>query len=406
MDKNTVLLRDTEAFMRGELDNVTVAQNSIVLDLVQGSYVPYGCYTSAPLPMPLFDALRVSWNAASPDGTAVEAQCRVLVDGNWTQWVGFGKWSPCLHREGVPYQERGPVQRWHDHLQLDSKCATMVQLRIYLYTRDEKASPLVTLLGASTHVVDVIPARGRPVNARMHMMPYAVAHRAPALRPWMDLAIALASLTNRWGADLLPEEFAQVLRDWRAPDDHDPRSLSFAAAAAARWGFPAWVAYGDLALLRAEARAGYGAVVVDDGSTMDRQWIFAQLEALPAVVVLHHPQNRGKGAALKTAFQTVWTWNDPTAYLVTMDADGQHLPQDAERVLQEARTHPGALVLGTRTFGRGVPLRSRVGNALTRVAFHLLSRTKVADTQTGLRALAFPSLRICWKPRGAVMTTR
>ena len=161
MDKNTVLLRDTEAFMRGELDNVTVAQNSIVLDLVQGSYVPYGCYTSAPLPMPLFDALRVSWNAASPDGTAVEAQCRVLVDGNWTQWVGFGKWSPCLHREGVPYQERGPVQRWHDHLQLDSKCATMVQLRIYLYTRDEKASPLVTLLGASTHVVDVIPARGR-----------------------------------------------------------------------------------------------------------------------------------------------------------------------------------------------------------------------------------------------------
>ena len=278
MDKNTVLLRDTEAFMRGELDNVTVAQNSIVLDLVQGSYVPYGCYTSAPLPMPLFDALRVSWNAASPNGTAVEAQCRVLVDGNWTQWVGFGKWSPCLHREGVPYQERGPVQRWHDHLQLDSKCATMVQLRIYLYTRDEKASPLVTLLGASTHVVDVIPARGRPVNARMHMMPYAVAHRAPALRPWMDLAIALASLTNRWGADLLPEEFAQVLRDWRTPDDHDPRSLSFAAAAAARWGFPAWVAYGDLALLRAEARAGYGAVV--------------RLQAAPAQTTAGMPETR------------------------------------------------------------------------------------------------------------------
>ena len=233
MDKNTVLLRDTEAFMRGELDNVTVAQNSIVLDLVQGSYVPYGCYTSAPLPMPLFDALRVSWNAASPNGTAVEAQCRVLVDGNWTPWNSFGKWSPSLHREGPPYQARGPVQRWHDHLQLDSKCATMVQLRIYLYTRDEKASPIVTLLGASTHVVDVIPARGRPVNARMHLMPYAVANRAPALRPWMDLAIALASLTNRWGADLLPEEFAQVLRDWRTPDDHDPRSLSFAAAAAA-----------------------------------------------------------------------------------------------------------------------------------------------------------------------------
>ena len=52
-----------------------------------------------------------------------------------------------------------------------------------------------------------------------------------------------------------------MLRDWRAPDDCGPRNLSFAAAAAAQWGFPAWVAYADLALLRAEARAGCGAVV-------------------------------------------------------------------------------------------------------------------------------------------------
>ena len=226
MEKNTVLLQDTEAFMHGELDNVTVQQNCIVLDLVQGGYVPYGCYTSAPIPMPLFDALRVSWNAASPADTAVEAQVRVMVDGNWTPWNSFGKWSPSLHREGPPYQARGPVQRWPDRLQLDSKYATAVQLRIYLYSKNEKVSPAVMLLGASVRMVDVIPARGRLVNA--------------ALRP---------------------EEFAQVLRDWRAPDDCGPRNLSFAAAAAAQWGFPAWVAYADLALLRAEARAGCGAVV-------------------------------------------------------------------------------------------------------------------------------------------------
>ena len=149
MERNTVLLRETEAFMRGELDNVTVSQNSIVLDLVQGSYVPYGCYTSAPISMPVFDALRVSWNAASPRGTAVEAQARVLVDGNWTPWVGFGKWSPYLHRESPAYQERGPVQRWPAHLQLDSKYATQAQLRIYLYSKDEKATPAVTLLGSA-----------------------------------------------------------------------------------------------------------------------------------------------------------------------------------------------------------------------------------------------------------------
>ena len=162
MEKNTVLLQDTEAFMHGELDNVTVQQNCIVLDLVQGGYVPYGCYTSAPIPMPLFDALRVSWNAASPEDTAVEAQVRVMVDGNWTTWNSFGKWSPSLHREGPPYQARGPVQRWPDRLQLDSKYATAVQLRIYLYSKNEKVSPAVMLLGASVRMVDVIPARGPP----------------------------------------------------------------------------------------------------------------------------------------------------------------------------------------------------------------------------------------------------
>lgn len=203
--------------MRGELDNVTVAGGSIVLDLVQGSYVPYGCYTSAPIPMPLFDALWPSWNAATPPGTAVETQVRVLVDGNWTAWLAFGKWSLYLKREGAAPRERGPLQLMPDCLLLDSKCATQVQLRIYLYSKNEKATPAVHLLGATVRMVDVIPSGGRPVNRTLHLMPYLQKRRAPVLALWMDLAISLVSLTNRWGADILPEEFAQALRDWRKP---------------------------------------------------------------------------------------------------------------------------------------------------------------------------------------------
>ena len=63
--KNTFILHETEAFMRGELDNVTVAHGRIVLDLVSGGHVPYGCYTSPAVPLPTFDALRVSWNAGT-----------------------------------------------------------------------------------------------------------------------------------------------------------------------------------------------------------------------------------------------------------------------------------------------------------------------------------------------------
>ena len=136
MDKNTFLLQDTEAFMRGELDNNLWRS---IVDLVQGSYVPYGRQLGrAPILMPLFDALWPSWNAATPPGTAVETQVRVLVDGNWTAWMAFGKWSLYLKREGAAPRERGPLQLMPDCLLLDSKCATQVQLRIYLYSKNER----------------------------------------------------------------------------------------------------------------------------------------------------------------------------------------------------------------------------------------------------------------------------
>ena len=72
--KNTFILHETEAFMRGELDNVTVAHGRIVLDLVSGGHVPYGCYTSPAVPLPTFDALRVSWNAGTPGCPAAGLQ--------------------------------------------------------------------------------------------------------------------------------------------------------------------------------------------------------------------------------------------------------------------------------------------------------------------------------------------
>ena len=271
MERNTFLLQDTEAFMRGELDNVTVAGGSIVLDLVQGGYVPYGCYTSAPIPLPLFDALWPSWNAATPPDTAVEMQVRVLVDGNWTAWMAFGKWSLYLQRAGAAPRERGPLQLTPDCLLLDSKCATQAQLRIYLYSKNDKATPAVHLLGATVRMVDVIPSGGRPVNRTLHLMPYIQKRRAPALAPWMDLAISLASLTNRWGADILPEEFAQTLRDWRAADGCDCRNISFAAAAAGSWGFPAWLCWGGLNILRDEMRKGYGAVVALQATPAEKE---------------------------------------------------------------------------------------------------------------------------------------
>ena len=70
-----------------------------------------------------------------------------------------------------------------------------------------------------------------------------------------------------------------------------------------------------------------------------------------------------------------------------MDADGQHLPEDMIKLLEFAEMNHNTLVLGTRMVGSRMPLKSRLGNLITRGVFHLVSGVKVSDTQTGLRAL-------------------
>ena len=126
-------------------------------------------------------------------------------------------------------------------------------------------------------------------------------------------------------------------------------------------------------------------VVVDDGSGADFEPIFS---ALPeGVRLLRHPQkNRGKGAALKTAFEYVLKHLPECDLAVTADADGQHKYEDILRVCDRAKANPGALVLGSRRFDGKVPLRSRFGNGVTRKVFSVASGVKVYDTQTGLRA--------------------
>ena len=105
------------------------------------------------------------------------------------------------------------------------------------------------------------------------------------------------------------------------------------------------------------------AVVVDDGSSAAAQPYFAEAERLGATV-LRHPANRGKGAALKTAFaHCLAVWPDLLG-CVTADADGQHTPADILRLATALRGRPGILWLGCRDFATpGVPAKSRLGNA-------------------------------------------
>ena len=128
-------------------------------------------------------------------------------------------------------------------------------------------------------------------------------------------------------------------------------------------------------------------VVVDDGSMPSCGSIFAALAERPGIVIARHAINLGKGEALQTGINHLLARAPDLIGVVTADADGQHLPQDIIAVARQLRESPQALVLGTRQFDAGVPLRSRFGNIATRGVFRLLARKRLSDTQTGLRGL-------------------
>jgi glycosyltransferase involved in cell wall biosynthesis len=101
------------------------------------------------------------------------------------------------------------------------------------------------------------------------------------------------------------------------------------------------------------------------------------------IKIIEHDFNQGKGAALKTGLRYALLSN--CQWIVTADADGQHLPDDILNVLKKGCTCGNDIVLGVRTFDKSTPLRSRFGNCLTKFFFRILYGGNIRDTQTGLR---------------------
>ena len=124
-------------------------------------------------------------------------------------------------------------------------------------------------------------------------------------------------------------------------------------------------------------------IVVDDGSGKDYKEIFDNLDTK----VISYEINQGKGHALKEGYKYIKD-NYKEYVVVTMDSDGQHRIEDALNLYNYILENDDTLVLGKRPRGEKTPLRSKIGNAITRFVFHLVSGQDVYDTQTGLRAFS------------------
>ena len=116
-------------------------------------------------------------------------------------------------------------------------------------------------------------------------------------------------------------------------------------------------------------------IVVDDGSTDGT----GEKATLAGARVLRHPYNKGNGAAIKTALRAA-----EGIYVLIVDADGQHRPDDTTRLVSYLDQYE--LVIGARSGDSQASWSRRVGNTLlNRIASYLTGRD-IPDLTSGFRA--------------------
>ena len=134
-------------------------------------------------------------------------------------------------------------------------------------------------------------------------------------------------------------------------------------------------------------------IVVNDGSAAGCSAYFEEAASHDSVTLLTHEVNRGKGAALKTAFRYIFENRKDVLGCVTADGDAQHLPKDIIGCGELLSDKACGIVLGVRDFSLPhVPKRSKRGNRITSAVFRIFVGMKLSDTQTGLRAIPFDLL--------------
>ena len=137
-------------------------------------------------------------------------------------------------------------------------------------------------------------------------------------------------------------------------------------------------------------------ILVNDGSKQENLHYFEEEAAAhpDVITLLHHEVNKGKGAALKNAFNWFLQNRPEGLGVVTVDGDNQHHPADT-LACTEHMLETGHLTLGCRDFNQAdVPARSSFGNKTTSAIFKIFVGMTISDTQTGLRAIPRSDLEI------------
>jgi glycosyltransferase involved in cell wall biosynthesis len=129
-------------------------------------------------------------------------------------------------------------------------------------------------------------------------------------------------------------------------------------------------------------------IVIDDGSSDAT----AERAAEAGALVSRHETNRGGGAALRTGYRLAI--GGAAAVVVTLDADGQHLPEEIPALVEPVLAGRADLAVGSRTLGSAEPgvFARELGIAVFNRVVSVLARRRVTDCSNGFRAIRTEAL--------------
>ena len=122
-------------------------------------------------------------------------------------------------------------------------------------------------------------------------------------------------------------------------------------------------------------------LVVDDGSTDG-----TEAEArLSGAEVIRHSENQGKGAAIKTGLHAL-SERPTVEYVLVLDGDGQHLPEEIPAFLHAANATHAAMLVGNRMSDtRSMPFVRKMTNRFMSAQISEVCGQPIPDTQCGFR---------------------
>ena len=133
-------------------------------------------------------------------------------------------------------------------------------------------------------------------------------------------------------------------------------------------------------------KLGWPVFVVDDGSTDSS---YERIKAIGGIVILRHRENEGKGAAIRTGFAAAAQVAD---WAVTIDADGQHHPEDVTHLIRAIPENQRPIIIGRREgmLTPDIPWTSRFGRQFSNFWVRLSGGPRMTDSQSGMRLYPLP----------------